>query len=123
MKLTIKRDIKAASGTMGILYLDGSLAGYTLELPVRDGKPGSAIPCGTYQVNLWNSPHFGRQMPLLVEVPGRSEIEIHWGNEVVDTRGCILVGKERCTNDFEIYHTRNKFDELFPAIAGAVERE
>jgi hypothetical protein len=121
VELTVKRDLKSPKGTMGILLVDGRQSGVTLELPIRDGMPGSAIPCGRYQVVLYNSPHFGRVMPLLFGVPNRTEIEIHWGSDVVDTRGCILIGNERDTNTLEIFHTRNKFDELFPAIEESVE--
>jgi len=105
------------------MYLDGKVVAHTLELAVKDGLPGSAIPLGRYTVTLWNSPHFGRMMPLLQGVPGRSSIEIHWGNDVEDTRGCILVGDACDVEHMEIFHTRKKFDELFPAIKEAVENE
>lgn len=122
MKFQLNRDNASTLATMGQLWLDGRLAAYTLELPIKDGLPGSAIPAGIYRVTIYNSPHFGRPMPLIL-VPGRSTIEIHWGNDVVDTRGCVLVGDSRDLSTREIFNTRKKFDELFPAIEAAVQAE
>ena len=123
MKLVLNRDNASTAATMGQMWLEGQLAAYTLELPMKDGKPGSAIPAGTYRIGIYPSPHFGRLMPLLEGIPGRSEIEIHWGNDVVDTRGCILVGEQRDLSTHEIFNTRKKFEELFPAIQAASEAE
>lgn len=55
-------------------------------------EPLRAIPAGTYDVTLYNSPHFGKRVPLLHDVDGYEAIEIHTGNYPRDTRGCILVG-------------------------------
>jgi uncharacterized protein DUF5675 len=123
MKLVLNRDNATPKATMGQLWLDGHLVAYTLELPKKDGLPGSAIPAGTYKIGIYPSPHFGRPMPLLEGIPGRSQIEIHWGNDVVDTRGCILVGEHRDLSTNEIFNTRKKFEELFPAIEQAVGAE
>jgi hypothetical protein len=87
---------------------------HTLELPVKDGLPGSAIPPGRYKVTVYNSPHFGREVPLLEDVPGRSEIEIHYGNYPTDSRGCILVGLEHDL-DF-VGQTRKAFQQLWETI-------
>ena len=95
LTLTLTRGPSTDRSTTGILQANGLPLCDTLELPVRDGMPGSAIPPGTYSVVKYASPHFNREMPLLVDVPGRSEIEVHWGNFVSDTRGCILVGVHR----------------------------
>ena len=129
MKLIVNRDNATATSTMGKMWLrsDGAerdvFAAFTLELPLRDGRPGSAIPVGTYKVGIYPSPHFGRLMPLLEGIPGRSEIEIHWGNDVEDTRGCILVGTTRDLAESKIFATRAKFDALFPLIETAVNGE
>lgn len=69
----------------------------TLEPPVRPSGqfvPGkTAVPAGTYDVALTRSPRFGRLLPILIDVPGRSGIRIHRGNTVDDTKGCILPGR------------------------------
>jgi hypothetical protein len=120
MRLLVLRDVLAPTDSLGRLAVDGVQFGYTLELPVRDGLPGSAIPDGTYDIHIVDSPHFGRPMPLIVGIPNRSEIEIHWGNDVKDTRGCILVGDSRDFSSMQIYNTRATFAKLFPLIEAAV---
>jgi hypothetical protein len=121
MKFTLQRLPQDPHSTPGNLSVDGQFAAVTLELPVKDGQPGSAIPAGTYRIVIYPSPHFGRPMPLLENVPGRSGVEIHWGDFPDDTRGCLLVGCERSTD--AIWHTQEKFAELFPAMQAAVEGE
>lgn len=117
MKLTLQRLHLTDQSTTGDLLVDGAFECHTLELPVKDGLPGSAIPPGTYRVTVADSPHFRRPMPLLVNVPGRSEIEIHWGDFPRDTRGCILVGVLELDNS--LGRSRDAFNALFPKIQGA----
>lgn len=128
MKLTLNRKWPTPASTGGELLLDGAWECFTLELPVGDGKPGSAIPPGTYAVKIAPSPKFGRDMPRLYDVPGRSGILIHWGNyagdipataaiEEADTEGCILVGQVR-SQDF-VGQSSAAFEALFSKIASA----
>ena len=121
MRMVLRRRPQDPNSTPGDLYVDGTYYCVTIELPEKDGGQGSAIPAGSYEVRLYQSPHFGRQMPLLWGVPGRALIEIHWGNFPKDTRGCILVGKERSTD--AIWHSEATFDALYLAILPAVEAE
>jgi hypothetical protein len=79
------------------------------------------IPAGVYDITLYPSPHFGRLIPLLMNVPGRSNIEIHWANYPGDLKGCIGVGMQQGKD--AIYNSRMKFDEIFPLIQVAVEHE
>lgn len=121
MELELQRIKFSPYSCEGFLLVDAINGLYTLELPVKDGLPGSAIPQGRYQVTVTFSPKFDRDMPLLVGIPGRSEIRIHWGNDPHDTEGCILVGKT-LGQDF-IGSSRLAFDELWakmeaPARAG-----
>ena len=121
MKITLQRDSQNTVSTQGHLVIDGQHAGYTLERPPSQYPADyHCIPAGTYPISIYDSPRFARPMPLLA-VPGHSGIEIHWGNEPVNSHGCILVGKEQTLNT--IWHTREKFDELFPAIQAACEAE
>ena len=63
----------------------------------------SAIPAGVYRLVLGYSPRFsprpfykscgGGLVPRLLNVSGYEGILIHCGNTVVDTCGCILVGR------------------------------
>ena len=109
--------------TCGELYIDNVRFSYTLELPNKDGRPGSCIAQGTYPVVAWMSRKFGRTMPLLENVPLRdpdAKIEIHWGNSPEDTEGCILLGNTRDTD--YIGNSRMAFDNFWhkfmPALSG-----
>ena len=108
MNLILRRDNINAICTEGELFLsgDGNNLAFTLELPVKDGLPGSAIPPGTYPIAMLPSPKFlqsadpwvktyASSIPHVLDIPNRSEILIHWGNGVADTEGCILVGQGR----------------------------
>jgi hypothetical protein len=117
MELRLIRDELDSDCTEGTLELDGVQQCYTLELPVKDGKPGSAIPPGKYPVMITYSPKFDRDMPLLLNIPNRSDIRIHWGNSPHDTEGCILVGQTR-SEDW-VGSSRSAFEALWPKIEGA----
>lgn len=80
--------------TIGKLDLDGVFVCNTLER-VADGKnvPNqSAINEGTYPMSERYSPHFGRNVIGLSDVPGRSDIEIHVANKPSQLLGCIALG-------------------------------
>ena len=102
---------------MGRLSLAGHVLCDTLEPPshgctsstapktIRDiNRLGrSAIPKGVYRLVLAYSPRFsprpfykacgGGLIPRLLNVSGFDGVLIHCGNTVVDTCGCILVGR------------------------------
>ena len=64
-----------------------------LELPWRlNSRNTSCIPKGFYKVNRHISPKF-KECFIIENVPERSQILIHAGNSVNDTRGCLLVGR------------------------------
>ena len=52
------------------------------------------IPALVYKVGVTKSPKFGRLLPILVQVPGRSGIRVHRGTRPEHSKGCILVSKE-----------------------------
>ncbi len=106
MKLLLKRIHFGETFTVGQLYEDTgfSLAPicYTLEdkfrevegVPVKDWKVQNktAIPRGTYSVDITLSNRFKTKLPLLNNVEGFEGIRIHSGNSSENTEGCILVG-------------------------------
>ena len=105
MRLELRRDVLKDDVTLGRLYCNGLLTGFTCEDAVREipGKhvsewkiPGiTAIPEGKYIVTITESARFKKPLPLLLDVPGFSGIRIHAGNTSKDTEGCILVGETR----------------------------
>lgn len=123
MNLTLQRDPFTPKGTAGHLFVDGAPFCVTLERPAATfADPHPCIPAGEYRVVLYQSPHFGRRMPLLENVPGRSGIEIHWGNFVSDFKGCIGVGSTLTRlpdGSPAIWNTRVTFEKLFAAIKAA----
>jgi hypothetical protein len=110
MNLTLTRLWLTEQSSCGELHINDARFCYTLELPNKDGKPGSCIAQGTYSVIVTHSPKFGRDMPLIL-VTDRSDIRIHWGNKPEDTEGCILLGYEHSA-DF-IGQSRDAFNEFF----------
>lgn len=101
---------------MGVLSA-GDLKLQTLELPWRGNHPlTSCIPEGTYQVKLLPSTRFGRIMPRLLSVPGRTGILIHAGNGPSNTEGCILVGMDRGADGKTLLHSRSALLLLFTAL-------
>ncbi len=105
-ELKIVRFIFTPESTIGQLYFNGALFGYTLEDFDRDLSqntsledikkikvPGkTAIPIGTYKMIISESKRFSKDLPLLLDVPGFSGVRIHSGNKASDSEGCILVG-------------------------------
>ena len=59
------------------------------------------IPALIYKVQVTQSPKFGKLLPVLVQVPGRTGIRIHRGTKPEHSKGCILVSSDiesRLTN-------------------------
>lgn len=124
MTIQVQRQAAWSSdkSTMGALSINGLFYCYTLEPPMKttegQAKP-YAIPSGTYQVRLEESPHFTELMarssrmralfeplfpdgrvitPHLYGVPDFESVEIHPGNIPEDTDGCTLVGEDRAAD-------------------------
>ena len=92
---------------------------FTLEPPFADDtvKP-RAIPAGTYPLTIRYSAKHGRLVPHVENVPGFTEVEIHWGNYPKDTEACLLVGTMQGT-DF-VGHSVEAFNDLFLRIQEAL---
>ena len=102
MNVVVQRFEYGTNYTIGRLLIDGVVQCYTLEREViqksEDRKP--AIPEGQYHVTINWSPHFQRDLPELLNVPGYEGIRIHCGNDDKDTEGCILVGQNWAGTDW-----------------------
>ena len=118
MKLLLKRKYFFDDGIVGELFLDGRFESYTLEDPERTKKIAhiTCIPTGTYLIKKYFSPKWKRNVPLLMEVPNFTFVEIHIGNFPKDTDGCILVGATRDPKRAVIYNSKPAFDQLMERL-------
>ena len=120
MKLV--RDDQTADRTYGTLQEDdGTVLCQTFEWPWADNQHGiSCIPAGTYTAFRFDSPHLGYTLFQLRDVPGRSGIDIHIGNRLRDTEGCVLLGVSRGTLDGEdaVLGSRTAFAAFMAHNAG-----
>lgn len=119
MKLKLQRMTFTEASTIGTLFVDGKQECYTLEDVVRKEKVfgKTAIPAGTYKIQITFSPRFQRNLPLLSNVPGFDGIRIHPGNTAEDTDGCLLVGTSFGPN--RINNSCAAFDVLFEKLKNA----
>lgn len=117
--LSLIRDRQDDLATLGRLFVDGRYLCFTLERPWLDNQRGvSCIPEGVYHGAIQPSPHFKRDLPELLDVPGRSQILIHAGNRVADSQGCILVGIDRSVDERTIFASRTALSMVLEALAG-----
>lgn len=112
LQLRLIRDGYTALTTSGKLFVDGVFFGYTLEDSVRaygiKVKGYTAIPAYIYGVSINYSNHFKRRMNLIYNQDDGSidalgvrftGIRFHGGNRHRDTSGCILVAKNRISDE------------------------
>lgn len=103
IKFLLQRDVCAPGFTLGRLFVEGMMYGFTCEDQDRklEEEPGAkiqkrtAIPRGLYRLTLSFSNRFKKVMPLIVDVPGFEGVRIHGGNTAEDTEGCPLLGAFR----------------------------
>lgn len=113
MLLELQREKTTALSVLGRLKVDGSFECYFLE------NAKLAIPAGTYEVELYDSPKHGPDTPQLKEVPGRSNIQIHVANFPHELLGCIAPGTSM--GDDCVNHSKDACDVLLPKIRAAIK--
>ena len=119
MNILLKRDVLVETYTLGQVFIDDVFFCYSLEDPIREriGPNGvyewrrqykipgrTAIPSGRYPVIAWQSPRFGRLLPMIQGVPDFTGILMHAGNDTDDTEGCPLLGEDRDINDGRVWN-------------------
>jgi uncharacterized protein RhaS with RHS repeats len=98
--LTVQRTDETTGRTVGTYQLSNSgdkhtASGFTLEKPWKNNAEyTSRIPAGSYPAKVVTTQTFKYPHLSLSGVPGRSDIVVHRGNTVGDTKGCILVGQK-----------------------------
>ncbi len=135
MELKVFRKKYTDKTTMGELHLNGTFFCYTLEDVCRDKNHDgdlndrdetkiygeTAIPFGKYEVKLTMSKRFKVLMPEVQNVPGFEGIRIHYGNQAVDTHGCLLIGATKAP-DF-VGNSRITFDKLMIRLKAMAKTE
>lgn len=120
--LKLVRKISDELSTEGEMYINGNFFCYTIELPkVSAYGSNVCIPTGAYPIQKYLSPHWGFDVPLLQNVLGRSEIEIHPSNYSIDPKthhcyllGCIALGNSEDTD--VAYNSKDTFNKFMAAI-------
>lgn len=120
MNIYLWRTQYLAACVKGNLYIGGDLFCFTLEPPLKfngafNVPDKTCTPEGTYTVVRKASLRFERVVPVLVNVPGRSNIEMHPLNLPAQTEGCIGVGKQ-WINAPEIGQSDAAFGELMTLL-------
>jgi hypothetical protein len=123
MELLLQRKWFTSESTCGTLQVDGVNECFTLEKPWNGGDNEPQTSCilpGRYRIALHASPHLGATVPMLLDVPGRTYILIHWGNQAKDVLGCILVGRTHSQDWVGV--SKDEFnDYLMPKIQAALQ--
>ncbi len=114
MELLLTRRPATDGAILGDLFVDGLRQCFTLE------RAGVEISPGRYRVVITASARFGRMLPLIEGVPGRSGLRIHPLNFPQESDGCIGVGQEATVTSVE--HSRLAMAALQPKIAAALAR-
>ena len=120
--VTLRRFLYHEWGTFGELSVNDYTC-YTLERPWLDNRANvSCIPAGVYMIHLGN---FRGKYPNyeLDKVPNRTAIEMHIGNTISDSLGCILLGSNWAISsldqDAKVINSRDTFNRFMAAMHGA----
>jgi len=122
MNIILKRFEFGDTYTIGRLYVNNVYQCFTLEDAVRDTKIAgtTAIGEGTFKVVITRSNRFGKDMPLLLNVPNYEGVRIHSGNTSKDTEGCIILGETWDKGDF-VGGSRVAYNKFFTKLKEGLE--
>lgn len=99
--------------------MDGVYICRTFEPPDCGNVPNmSCILEGYYPVRI--NMHYGRNNSYkayeIMDVPGRTDIEIHIGNSLADTSGCLLLGMRMDYMNSRILDSTKAFEKFMTAM-------
>jgi hypothetical protein len=131
MNLKLVRKYRKETYTIGKLYVDGVYFCDTIEdkdrglddamglaeIMIKKRYGETAIPYGTYKVEITYSPKYKRLMPEIKNVKGFSGIRIHSGNTAKDTLGCLIIGRN--TQVGMVTESRKTYNKLFALMKDA----
>jgi hypothetical protein len=128
-KLTVIREGTSEHGTIGTLWHNGIVVGFTLEHPIRTTTivGQTAIPKGQYNLKLDSTSRPDLRsngisisttstpvIPRLLGIPGQTSnaIRIHAGTTKNDSEGCILFSKTRKPDRTNLVYSLSSNQEL-----------
>ncbi len=131
MTLKLVRKYRKETYTIGKLYVDGVYFCDTIEdkdrglddamglaeIMIKKRYGETAIPYGTYKVEITYSPKYKKLMPEIKNVKGFSGIRIHSGNTAKDTLGCLIIGRN--TQVGMVTESRKTYNKLFALMKDA----
>lgn len=122
MELRLVRRVLRPEITLGELFVGTEQECVTCEDAERNEKvPGkTCIPEGRYEIIINKSPRFGKDLPLLLDVPGFQGVRIHPGNTPEDTEGCLLPGRAWRKDLSGVERSREAFEALLARIRAAL---
>lgn len=123
MRLELFRFYFGDKSTIGALFANGVFECFTLELPrLHDGKPNvpdlTCIPARVYDVRVMPSPKHPLGTPHIINVPGRSAVEMHVANKPSELKGCVAVGQVASVASNEVLASGAAFDHLMEKLKG-----
>jgi len=104
-RVVLTRLSTSKAGTFGVLSVNGQAVLATLE------PPEAIVPPGQYKLRRRWSPRFKRKLFEVTNVPGHTDVLIHPGNTIKDTKGCILVGLRK--EGEAVLQSRKALEELY----------
>jgi hypothetical protein len=116
LRVTIYREQVKDACTSGYLAVNDKIICYTLEKPWKDNINFiSSIPPGEYSAKI-RYDHQDHWRIELKSVPNRTNVQIHIGNQVNESTGCILVGKKLGPDLCSLIDSASAYADLKKAI-------
>jgi len=138
MQITVLRLDNNSTSCRGVIYIDNTLYGVTMEDSIRDKKISTitGIPAGSYKVKYQKEPTKLTQKYraryegwfynhlMLLNVPGYKSVYIHIGNEPKNTDGCILVNNIMYCDRAEFSgQSTDAFRKFYQKVCAAINRD
>jgi hypothetical protein len=101
------RGLQTSGGFFGRLYWEGNYLCYTME------RIAVAVPEGTYPARKRDSVHFG-MIVIGIDVPNRTDIEMHPANRTEQLEGCIAPGES--IDNGALDSSRSAFDRVMATV-------
>jgi hypothetical protein len=113
MHIILQRLTDDGSQTFGVIIKNNKPVFVTLEPPWKNNQHDiSCIPAVTYQCLKIFSNRFQKMLFEIQNVPDRGYVEMHIGNKVQDTHGCVLLGTAYSVSECAIVNSKLAFDSF-----------